>query len=151
MRSGVQPAPQRGRPARGVHLRRRPRQHPDAVWSMPTVAVRTLRRGDAAGNRVGHQDDRRGDSRCVRPAHPRGVPQSRRTIMTNALEPFDVVDLSHTKRDVGSLNSAQINWLVDAYTRGYVAEEQMAAMAMAILSLIHISEPTRLGMISYAV
>ena len=52
--------------------------------------------------------------------------------MTNALEPFDVVDLIHTKRDGGSLNSAQINWLVDAYTRGYVAEEQMAAMAMAI-------------------
>jgi len=52
--------------------------------------------------------------------------------MTNALEPLDVVDLIHTKRDGGSLNSAQINWLVDAYTRGYVAEEQMAAMAMAI-------------------
>ena len=52
--------------------------------------------------------------------------------MTNTLEPFDVVDLIHTKRDGGSLNSAQINWLVDAYTRGYVAEEQMAALAMAI-------------------
>jgi len=52
--------------------------------------------------------------------------------MTNTLEPFDVVDLIHTKRDGESLNSAQINWLVDAYTRGYVAEEQMAALAMAI-------------------
>ena len=52
--------------------------------------------------------------------------------MTNALEPFDVVDLIHVKRDGGSLNTAQINWLVDAYTRSYVADEQMAAMAMAI-------------------
>jgi len=49
-----------------------------------------------------------------------------------AVEPFDVVDLIHTKRDRGSLSTAQIDWLVDAYTRGYVADEQMAAMTMAI-------------------
>jgi len=49
-----------------------------------------------------------------------------------AVEPFDVVDLIHTKRDHGSLSTAQIDWLVDAYTRGYVADEQMAAMTMAI-------------------
>ena len=30
------------------------------------------------------------------------------------------------------LTTEQIGWLVDAYTRGYVADEQMAAMAMAI-------------------
>lgn len=51
---------------------------------------------------------------------------------TNTIEPFDVVDLIHAKRDRGTLSTAQINWLVDAYTRGYVADEQMAAMAMAI-------------------
>jgi len=49
-----------------------------------------------------------------------------------SVEPFDVVDLIHTKRDRGVLSTAQIDWLVDAYTRGYVADEQMAAMTMAI-------------------
>jgi thymidine phosphorylase len=49
-----------------------------------------------------------------------------------AIEPFDVVDLIHTKRDRGVLSTPQINWMVDAYTRGYIAEEQMAAMTMAI-------------------
>lgn len=48
------------------------------------------------------------------------------------IEPFDVVDLIHAKRDGGTLDSAQVAWLIDAYTRGYVADEQMAAMAMAI-------------------
>jgi thymidine phosphorylase len=49
-----------------------------------------------------------------------------------AVEAFDVVDLIHAKRDHGTLSTEQIGWLVDAYTRGYVADEQMAAMAMAI-------------------
>jgi thymidine phosphorylase len=49
-----------------------------------------------------------------------------------SIEAFDVVDLIRTKRDKGALDTAQINWLVDAYTRGYVADEQMAAMTMAI-------------------
>lgn len=49
-----------------------------------------------------------------------------------ALEAFDTVDLIHAKRDGGTLSTAQIDWLVDAYTRGYVGDEQMAAMAMAI-------------------
>ena len=37
-----------------------------------------------------------------------------------AIEPFDVVDLIRTKRDKGVLGTEQINWLIDAYTRGYV-------------------------------
>jgi thymidine phosphorylase len=49
-----------------------------------------------------------------------------------SIEPFDVVDLIRTKRDRGALSTAQIDWLIDAYTRGYVADEQMSAMAMAI-------------------
>ena len=49
-----------------------------------------------------------------------------------AVEAFDVVDLIRTKRDKGALSTEQINWLVDAYTRGYVGDEQMAAMTMAI-------------------
>jgi len=48
-------------------------------------------------------------------------------------EPFDVVDLIKAKRDHGELTTEQISWLVDAYTRGYVADEQMSALAMAIL------------------
>ena len=49
-----------------------------------------------------------------------------------AVEPFDVVDLIRTKRDKGTLSTPQLDWLIDAYTRGYVGDEQMAAMAMAI-------------------
>jgi thymidine phosphorylase len=49
-----------------------------------------------------------------------------------AIEPFDVVDLIRVKRDGGTLSAEQIGWLVDAYTRGYVADEQMSAMTMAI-------------------
>jgi thymidine phosphorylase len=49
-----------------------------------------------------------------------------------SIEPFDVVDLIRTKRDRGTLSTPQIDWLIDAYTRGYVADEQMSAMAMAI-------------------
>ena len=49
-----------------------------------------------------------------------------------AIEPFDIVDLIRTKRDKGVLTTEQISWLIDAYTRGYVADEQMSAMTMAI-------------------
>jgi len=48
------------------------------------------------------------------------------------VEAFDVVDLIRAKRDKGTLSTAQIDWLIDAYTRGYVADEQMSAMTMAI-------------------
>ncbi|MDU0968020.1 MAG: thymidine phosphorylase [Actinomycetaceae bacterium] len=47
-------------------------------------------------------------------------------------EPFDVVDVIRTKRDRGVLSDAQIDWVIDAYTRGVVADEQMSALAMAI-------------------
>ena len=47
-------------------------------------------------------------------------------------EPFAAVDLIRIKRDGGTLSPAQIDWLIDAYTRGHVQEEQMSAMAMAI-------------------
>jgi thymidine phosphorylase len=48
-------------------------------------------------------------------------------------EAFDAVDVIRTKRDGGRLDDAQIDWVVDAYTRGVVADEQMSALAMAIL------------------
>ncbi|MBI1758243.1 MAG: thymidine phosphorylase [Actinobacteria bacterium] len=46
--------------------------------------------------------------------------------------PFAVVDVIRTKRDGGELTGAQIDWVIDAYTRGAVAEEQMSALLMAI-------------------
>jgi len=48
-------------------------------------------------------------------------------------EAFDAVDVIVTKRDGGRLSDAQIDWVVDAYTRGVVAEEQMSALTMAIV------------------
>ena len=46
---------------------------------------------------------------------------------------FDAVDVIRTKRDGGELTDGQIDWVVQAYTDGVVADEQMAALAMAIL------------------
>ncbi|MGH3479013.1 MAG: thymidine phosphorylase, partial [Nocardioidaceae bacterium] len=48
-------------------------------------------------------------------------------------EGFDAVDVICTKRDGAELSDEQIDWVVDAYTRGAVADEQMSALAMAIL------------------
>ncbi|NUR09049.1 MAG: thymidine phosphorylase [Nocardioidaceae bacterium] len=48
-------------------------------------------------------------------------------------ERHDAVEVVVTKRDGGVLSDAQIDWVVDAYTRGVVADEQMSALAMAIL------------------
>ncbi len=48
------------------------------------------------------------------------------------IEPFDAVQLITIKRDKGELSTPQINWMIDAYTRGYIADEQMSAMTMAI-------------------
>ena len=47
-------------------------------------------------------------------------------------EAFDAVDIIAVKRDGGVLTDAQIDWMIDAYTRGVVAEEQMSALLMAI-------------------
>jgi thymidine phosphorylase len=49
------------------------------------------------------------------------------------MEEFDTVDVIRTKRDGSALSDAQIDWVIAAYTRGEVADEQMAALAMAIL------------------
>ena len=48
-------------------------------------------------------------------------------------EPFAAVEIISTKRDRGELTDPQIDWIVDAYTRGFVADEQMSALLMAIL------------------
>ncbi|WP_062525375.1 thymidine phosphorylase [Demequina rhizosphaerae] len=48
-------------------------------------------------------------------------------------ERHDAVDVIRVKRDGGTLTDDQIDWVVDAYTRGAVADEQMSSLAMAIL------------------
>jgi thymidine phosphorylase len=46
---------------------------------------------------------------------------------------FAAVDVIRAKRDGHALSDAQIDWVMDAYTKGVVADEQMSALAMAIL------------------
>ena len=45
----------------------------------------------------------------------------------------DALEVIRTKRDGGRLSDAQVDWFVDAYTRGAVADEQAAALLMAVV------------------
>ena len=49
------------------------------------------------------------------------------------IESFSAVEVIAAKRDHKELSDSQIDWVVSAYTRGVVADEQMSALAMAIL------------------
>jgi thymidine phosphorylase len=49
------------------------------------------------------------------------------------LSTFDAVDLIISKREKQELSTEAIDWLIENYTQGKVADEQMSAMAMAIL------------------
>ena len=49
-----------------------------------------------------------------------------------SVEPFDAVDVIRAKRDGGSVPEPALRWMIDAYTRGYVSDAQMASFAMAI-------------------
>jgi thymidine phosphorylase len=51
----------------------------------------------------------------------------------NGIEPFAAVEIIAAKRDRNELTDKQIDWTVDAYTRGVIADEQMSALLMAIL------------------
>ena len=46
---------------------------------------------------------------------------------------MDVIDILIAKRESRELTGEQIDWLIPAYTAGAVADEQMSALAMAIL------------------
>ncbi|HWU24040.1 MAG TPA: thymidine phosphorylase [Nocardioides sp.] len=50
-----------------------------------------------------------------------------------AAAPHDAIEVITTKRDRGVLSTSQIDWVIDAYTHGVVADEQMSALAMAVL------------------
>ena len=45
----------------------------------------------------------------------------------------DAVEVIIAKRDGAELSDSQIDWVISAYTAGEVADEQMSALAMAIL------------------
>ncbi|WP_280435580.1 thymidine phosphorylase [Nocardia carnea] len=45
----------------------------------------------------------------------------------------DAISIIRTKRDGGELSDEQIDWAVNAFTRGVMADEQMSALAMAIV------------------
>lgn len=45
---------------------------------------------------------------------------------------FDAPTVIRVKRDGGVLSDAAIDWVIDAYTHGRVADEQMSALLMAI-------------------
>ena len=47
-------------------------------------------------------------------------------------ERFTAVEIISAKRDKHDLSDEQIDWVVDAYTRGVIADEQMSALLMAI-------------------
>lgn len=49
-----------------------------------------------------------------------------------SVEPFDAVDVIRIKRDGGAVPEPALRWLIDAYTRGYVSDAQMASFAMAV-------------------
>ena len=53
--------------------------------------------------------------------------------MTARTSAHDAVEVISATRDKGELSDSQIDWVIDAYTRGDVADEQMSALAMAIL------------------
>jgi thymidine phosphorylase len=44
----------------------------------------------------------------------------------------DAIDVLRTKRDGGVLSADQIRWVIDAYTRGVIPDEQMSALLMAV-------------------
>jgi thymidine phosphorylase len=48
-------------------------------------------------------------------------------------EHVDVVDIIRAKRDGNTLNTGQIEWFIKSYTDGAVADEQAAALLMAIV------------------
>jgi thymidine phosphorylase len=50
------------------------------------------------------------------------------------LADFAAVDVIRAKRDRGQLSAEQIDWVIAAYTRGDVADYQMAALAMRFSS-----------------
>ena len=52
----------------------------------------------------------------------------RRPAAPDVSRSFDAVDVIRAKRDGASAHDDQIDWVIDAYARGEVADEQMSAL-----------------------
>lgn len=65
------------------------------------------------------------------PGHP-GIYACRTYLPVRKEPSMDAISVIRTKRDRGELTPDQIDWVIDAYTRGEVAHEQMSSLAMAI-------------------
>ena len=61
------------------------------------------------------------------------MPSDRPNLRSTSVTEFSAVELIIAKRERGELTTEQIDWLIANYTTGVVADEQMSAMAMAIL------------------
>ena len=107
---------------------------PGSWWSTPTADCPGPARASRRPRSV-----RRGDREREEPPERRVGNVADRDAATDSRMrgglggEFAAVDVIRTKRDGGALSDAQIDWVVDAYTRGVVADEQMSALAMAIL------------------
>src|SRR5262249_36092894 len=84
----------------------------------PAAAVRGERPGPVVRYGYLRPPDVRVAAGRVRAGRPGGAGVS---------EPYAAVDVIIAKRDRGELADEQIDWVVDAYTRGVVADEQMSA------------------------
>ncbi len=129
-------------PADPLRVRERRRRRDHAVRPVPAAALGERRRRAAAADGVRGQVDGRGAARCVRSRRPRGRPMIHPIRMLAALRfergprmsgAHDAVEVIIAKRDGAELSDSQIDWVIDAYTRGEVADEQMSSLAMAIL------------------
>ncbi|MEZ3159398.1 thymidine phosphorylase [Microbacterium sp. BWT-B31] len=60
-------------------------------------------------------------------------PARRASAAASGVEPFDAVDVIRAKRDRETVPEDALRWMIDAYTREYVTDPQMAAFAMAVL------------------
>src|SRR6478609_5301867 len=92
------------------------------MWSVSAGDLRVRRREP-----TGRYPDRPGN-------HDLGAARGVRSRAPAAgMTGFAAVDVIIAKRDRRELDGEQIRWVIDAYTAGDVAEEQMSALLMAIL------------------
>ena len=114
-----------GRRGRDAVLGRRGRAADGDPHPLARIGLARIRRRRRASRPLGTQPV------CPEPGAPGSI--TLRKAGGVLMSAFTAVDVIRTKRDGGVLSDAQIDWVVDAYTRGQVADEQMSALAMAIL------------------
>jgi thymidine phosphorylase len=95
------------------------------MWALSPASTRARWFKLATHDRSGRETTER--------AAAMGIWTRRNRKQTFVIEPFAAVEIIAAKRDRNELSDLQIDWVVDAYTRGAVADEQMSALLMAIL------------------